>query len=195
MCQCKYGSTDVTGKKLRTDRGGRVSSRRLVVLVFIAALPQHSVATSNPDVIEEVRCTEIAFSLAVENRDKDAFALLLDADARFIGGTVLKGRNAVVEAWAVFMTNGGPKIIWRPQIVEVLETGDLAFSHGPYRVTTLDDQGDTVVEWGTFNSIWRKSKDGHWRIVFDKGNKASKPPRDEIKKLLDEPAGWCAAVG
>ena len=75
----------MTGKKLRTDRGGRFSSRRLVALVFVVALSQHSFATSNPDAVEEVRCTEIAFSLAVENGDKDAFASLVDEDARFIG--------------------------------------------------------------------------------------------------------------
>ncbi len=137
----------MTRKKLRTDCSGRFSSRLLIALVFVVALPKHSVATSNSDAVEEVRCTEFAFSLAVENRDSDAFASLVDVDARFIGGTILKGRNAVVEAWAAFFADDGPDIIWRPQIVEVLETGDLAFSHGPYRITALDDKGDSVVEW------------------------------------------------
>jgi len=169
----------------------RRSNRWLASLTILTALPLISFATSNEEAVEEVRCTEIAFSLAVENKANNAFADLIDVDARFIGRNVLKGRSAVIEAWAVFLAEDGPHIMWRPQIVEVLESGDLAFSHGPYRITEVDDQGKTVVEWGTFNSIWRRSKDGHWKIVFDKGNSASKPPREEVRQLLDNPEGQC----
>jgi ketosteroid isomerase-like protein len=46
--------------------------------------------------------------------------------------------------------------------VQVLDSGTLAISSGPVK----DPAGKAV---GTFNSIWRRDKDGQWRVVFDKG--------------------------
>ena len=54
---------------------------------------------------------------------------------------------------------------WTPESVEVLASGTLAHSSGP----VLDAGGKRV---GTFNSIWRREKDGKWRVVFDKGCEA-----------------------
>ena len=48
-------------------------------------------------------------------------------------------------------------------VVEVLESGNLALSSGPVR----NASGEEV---GRFNSIWRKEADGTWRVVFDKGS-------------------------
>jgi ketosteroid isomerase-like protein len=51
---------------------------------------------------------------------------------------------------------------WRPETVEVLESGTLALSSGP----VFDAAGQPI---GAFNSIWRLEADGRWRVVFDKG--------------------------
>jgi hypothetical protein len=51
---------------------------------------------------------------------------------------------------------------WAPEQVEVLASGMLAISSGPVR----DPNGERI---GTFNSIWRRDHDGHWRVIFDKG--------------------------
>ena len=51
---------------------------------------------------------------------------------------------------------------WRPEEVEVLESGKLAIRSGP----VLGPDGKRS---GTFNSIWRLEPDGRWRVIFDKG--------------------------
>lgn len=52
---------------------------------------------------------------------------------------------------------------WHPDVVEVLDSGELALSSGPVRLAS-------GAEAGRFNSIWRKDADGQWRVVFDKGS-------------------------
>jgi ketosteroid isomerase-like protein len=137
------------------------------------------------DATEEVRCQEIGFSKSVENTDLDQFRSFLDDDARFVGNSVLRGPEAVTNAWGVFFTEGGPLIKWRPQFVEVLEDGNLALTRGPYRMIVKGDDGNTTETWGTFNSVWRRQAGGEWRVVFDAGSQASEAPAAEIMALLD----------
>ena len=94
------------------------------------------------DPIEEVRCRETGFSVAVETGDADLFASFIDEDARFVGNSVLHGPAAIAEAWSAFFAADGPKIKWRPRFVEVLEDGKLALTRGPYRMITTDEQGN-----------------------------------------------------
>jgi ketosteroid isomerase-like protein len=136
------------------------------------------------DVENDVRCREIAFSQSVENQDAEAFASFIDADARFVGGSVQRGAEAIVAAWSVFFGESAPEILWRPQFTEVLEDGTLALSRGPYRMITVDADGATSEHWGTFNSIWRKQQDDSWKIIFDAGNDAAAPPPDDVQALL-----------
>ncbi len=106
---------------------------------------------------------ESAFAQTLAARDSQAFAMYVAVDAVFLGrlGT-LHGRAAVVAGWRPFFEGRAAPFSWSPEIVEVLESGSLALSSGPVR----DPTGRQI---GTFNSIWRRDPDGHWRVVFDKG--------------------------
>lgn len=145
-----------------------------------------AVSGSVADDSTAVRCQEIAFSQSAENRNIEAFKSFLDSDARFVGNSVLTGPDEISAAWQVFFADDGPAIKWRPQFVEVLKDGLLALTRGPYRMISRDSEGNVVEHWGTFNSVWRKNKDGKWRVVFDAGSDAAKPPDEEIQALLEE---------
>ena len=138
------------------------------------------------DVTEDVRCREIAFSQSVEVQDIDAFKSFIDPDARFVGISVNRGIDDIAAAWAVFFSDDAPDMKWRPQIIEVLDGGTLALSRGPYRMITLDPEGEPTEHWGTFNSVWRKHDDGTWKVVFDAGNTSAEAPSEEVQALLDE---------
>ncbi len=154
------------------------------LLIIVLGLAFGSTALA--DAAEQVRCREIAFSVSVETQDIALFASFIDADARFVGNSVLHGPNAIAEAWGVFFAEDGPAIKWRPQFVEILEDGKLALTRGPYRMTTHDEQGLETEHWGTFNSVWRLHEDGKWRVVFDAGSDPDETPTDEVKALLDQ---------
>jgi len=153
-----------------------------LLLTCLACLAS-TVATA--DLLHDVRCREIGFSKSAERHDLVAFRSFIDADARFVGSSVSKGVDSITEAWSVFFTAGGPTITWRPQLVEVLEDGELALSRGPYRVFATDPDGKLIENWGTFNSVWRLNEDGEWRVVFDAGSPAASEPDDATKALLD----------
>jgi ketosteroid isomerase-like protein len=108
-----------------------------------------------------VRQTETAFAKTMADRDHAAFASFLATETVFFGRGVLRGKAAVADAWKSSTREGAP-FSWAPDSVEVLDSGELGMTSGP----VFDPAGKRV---GTFNSVWRKEKDGKWRIIFDNG--------------------------
>lgn len=155
------------------------------MLLLVFALPPADAGSERQAVV----CAEVAFSKAAERRDLAAFSDLLDDDARFVTGEVLRGPEAITGAWAPFFEADGPAIRWRPAIVEVIDDGTLAVSRGPYRIRGRDADGNTRESWGTFNSVWRRTPDGSWRVLFDAGGDQGKEPSEEDRRVLEaEPA-------
>ena len=82
----------------------------------------------------------------------------------------LRGRQVVADAWKRFYDKPEAPFSWKPETVEVLDSGTLALSSGP----VFDPAGKNVA---TFTSIWRLEAPGTWRIVFDKGNDVCDCPK------------------
>jgi ketosteroid isomerase-like protein len=111
----------------------------------------------------EVFVAESSFAASMAKRDLDAFASHVSSEAIFFGDTaVMRGKRAVIDGWRPFFEKPTAPFSWKPDVIEVLPSGDLAISNGP----VFDPAGKRV---GSFNSIWRREPDGRWRIIFDKG--------------------------
>jgi ketosteroid isomerase-like protein len=111
----------------------------------------------------KVRARETAFAKTMADRDHAAFATFVAEEALFLGAQrVLRGRAAVAEGWKPYFEGAAAPFSWRPERVEVTDSGTLAISTGP-----VFDRGGARV--GTFNSTWRLEKDGEWRVVLDIG--------------------------
>ncbi len=151
--------------------------------IALASFLLSAVAAGDP--VTDVRCHEIGFSKAAENRNLEAFTAFIHDDARFVGRSVFRGTDEITAAWQVFFTEEGPAIRWRPAFVEVLEDGELALTRGPYRVIRIDENGASVEQWGTFNSVWRRQADGTWRVVFDAGSPGDDEPDDDSRAVLE----------
>jgi ketosteroid isomerase-like protein len=145
--------------------------KSLTALLAIAGLMTASQASaeSPAELAKQVREAETAFAATMAKRDLQAFATFIADEAVFFGSTALRGRDEVVAAWKGFYVEKDAPFSWRPEIVEVLDSGELALSSGP----VFDPSGKQVA---VFNSIWRREADGRWRVVFDKGSGYCPPP-------------------
>jgi ketosteroid isomerase-like protein len=143
---------------------------KLIVLLSVFMLG----CTSVPDrglLSDEVRNAEAAFAKSMADRDLAAFAALVSDEAIFLnGGKPLRGKAAVVEHWKRFFSAPAAPFSWRPDLVEVLPSGDLAHSEGP--VSAPDGR-----VFARFYSTWRRSADGRWRVVFDNGHDVCNCPK------------------
>jgi ketosteroid isomerase-like protein len=134
----------------------------VLLFLLLASAPAPAVAVDTAELARQVRETETAFAKTMADRDWAAFKNFVAQEAVFFGRRVLRGREAVAEGWKPYFAGPAAPFSWRPEQVEVLESGTLALSSGP----VLDPDGKRN---GTFQSVWRLEADGCWRIVFDKG--------------------------
>lgn len=134
-------------------------------LIFVATLLATALAAAADlqQLTRQVHEAETAFAATMARRDIEAFASYVADDAVFFDDTsALRGRTAIVAAWKSFYEGEQAPFSWKPENVEVLESGELAHSSGP----VFDSRGRRVA---TYNSIWRRNPDGAWKVIFDKG--------------------------
>jgi ketosteroid isomerase-like protein len=113
---------------------------------------------------QQVAAAETAFAKTMADRNHAAFATFLADDTVFFSGPKpLHGKAAVAAFWQRFYEKPEAPFSWKPEQVEVLDSGTLAISTGP----VFAPGGKQIA---TFTSVWRLESGGVWRIVFDKGN-------------------------
>jgi ketosteroid isomerase-like protein len=123
---------------------------------------------TRPTAQQEVFATEKAFAKSMADRDFSVFVRFLSRDAVFFSSSGLeRGVTQIAEAWQPYFKDKVAPFSWAPDSVEVLPSGDLAWSTGVVVVN-----GNIV---GRFNSIWRREAPKTWRIVFDKGERVCPP--------------------
>jgi len=139
-----------------------VTTAALLALAGALASAAGAASLGNAELTDELRKTESAFAKTMADRDHAAFTSFLADETVFMGRKTLRGKAAVADGWKRFYDGARAPFSWNPERVEVLDSGMLGMTSGP----VYDENGQRT---GTFNSVWRRDKDGRWRIVFDIG--------------------------
>ena len=69
----------------------------------------------------------------------------------------------------------GATLTWTPVKAEMSASGDLGYTYGNYIFTAKNKDGKVIVNHGKYTSIWKKQKDGQWKVVVDMGNSSPDP--------------------
>ncbi|MGA2551385.1 MAG: nuclear transport factor 2 family protein [Burkholderiaceae bacterium] len=136
-----------------------------LVLVLAALSGCAGVSTPASRAREEaqVRATEAAFAKTMADRDSQAFAKYISAEAIFLSGKdATRDKEQIVKQWQGYFKSAQAPFSWQPETVQVLDSGGLAISSGP----VFGPDGKRIA---TFSSIWREEAPGIWRIIFDNG--------------------------
>lgn len=142
-------------------------------LLVVVALGASAVAvwSGEEDARAAIRKTDIAFSKATVDRRLDGFRDFIAEDVAAIrpNQPVVRGKKAFVESWAHNLEDPSHTLAWQPLLVEVSKSEDLGYSIGSYELKKSDASGTQVIGTGKYMTIWRKQKDGSWKVVFDSG--------------------------
>jgi ketosteroid isomerase-like protein len=120
---------------------------------------------------QQVTAAELAFAKTMADRDHAAFSSFVSEEAVFIsGGKPVRGKQAITADWKKFYASPRAPFSWKPDLVEVLPSGTLAYSTGP--VANPDGK-----IFARFNSVWRLEAPGVWRVIFDSGSDVCNCPK------------------
>jgi ketosteroid isomerase-like protein len=104
-----------------------------------------------------------------EKGTRAAFLAFLSDDAIVFRPGPVKGR----EAWSKREENG-LDLVWEPTFAVIAQSGDFGYDTGPakWRPNKKDEK---FTGHGQFVSIWKKQKDGAWKVALDCGIENPEP--------------------
>ncbi len=120
-----------------------------------------------------LRQLEADFAADVAKHGHEAFVTYFaDDGVEVVDGGSFRSREDMKkqEPWAA-----GTTLTWTPIHAEMSASNDMGFTYGNYVFVALDKEGKAVTNYGKYTSIWRKQKDGTWKVVVDMGNSSPTP--------------------
>jgi len=90
------------------------------------------------------------------------------------GEDAIQGKANIAKTMS-FLDDKKNQLLWTPVGADVSTSGDLGYTWGRYEFRSEDKDGKPIVEHGKYTSIWKKQKDGQWRVVLDMGNSSPSP--------------------
>ena len=137
----------------------------------------------------------VAVSSAAKEKSPTGPELLIQLEAEFVADVAQHGHAAFITHFAedgVEVVDGGgfdnkeairkqppwpegTSLTWTPVKAEMAASGDLGYTYGNYVYTAKNKDGKLVANYGKYTSIWKKQKDGQWKVVVDMGNSSPDP--------------------
>jgi ketosteroid isomerase-like protein len=137
----------------------------------------------------------VALCFATKPKVAQGPDLLIQLEAEFAADVVQHGHGAFVSHFAeegVEVVDGGgfdtidairkqppwpegTTLTWTPVKADMAASGDLGYTYGNYVYTAKNKEGKLGANYGKYTSIWKKQKDGQWKVVVDMGNSSPDP--------------------
>jgi ketosteroid isomerase-like protein len=116
---------------------------------------------------------EADFAKAVAEHGHAAFVSYFAEDGVELddgGGITSRDEIAKQPAWPE-----GTSLTWTPVKADMAASGDLGYTYGHYIFRSKNKEGNVVASHGKYMSVWKKQKDGSWKVVVDMGNSSPQP--------------------
>jgi uncharacterized protein (TIGR02246 family) len=123
----------------------------------------------------EIRAAEAAMMAAGEEKGAAGYMSYYADDAVELpnGEAALQGKEAIAKTMD-FLNDENNRLTWTPTHVDVAASGDLGYTYGNYEFRSIGEDGKPTSERGKYATVWKKQKDGSWKVVLDIGNASSR---------------------
>ena len=130
-------------------------------------------AKASPDTLRQM---EAEFMKATAERGSQGYLSYYADDAVEVpnGAPLIQGKTNIAKTMG-FLDQKDNHLTWTPVGADISASGDLGYTYGNYEFRSKDKDGKPVVDHGKYTSIWKKQKDGSWKVVLDMGNGSPEP--------------------
>jgi len=148
----------------------------LFVLVVVSPNGHPSASASTKTKADTLIQLEADFMKAAVERGSQGYMSFYADDAAELpnGENVLQGKENIAKTMG-FLDQKDNHLTWTPVHADMAASGDLGYTYGTYEFRSKDKDGKPTVEYGKYASIWKKQKDGGWKVVMDMGNSSPSP--------------------
>lgn len=117
---------------------------------------------------EEILQVERDFCQFVKEKGlKEGFLYFADENAVLNrDNKIIKGKKSI-ENYFEKQDLLNIQLEWKPDFVDISESGDMAYSYGSYFLRSVNDSGERTENKGIFHTVWKRQKDGSWKYVYD----------------------------
>ena len=146
------------------------------VAIFLAGALTTHLMHAITDPREALMQADRDFDKATAAKGVDGWVSFFAEDGKMYGrgGDLVTGRAGIRELMAPRFADPKATLRWEPTFAAVSKSGDLGYTTGKSKGRTVED-GKLMEREGRYLSIWRKQKDGSWKVEIDHGNAG--PPR------------------
>lgn len=81
--------------------------------------------------------------------------------------SIAEGKEAISKLIAGFFALPDLKISWHVDRADVARSGNLGYTSGAYEMTFKDATGKPLSDRGKYVTVWKKKKEGTWKVLLD----------------------------
>jgi ketosteroid isomerase-like protein len=143
---------------------------------FFFPLALHTAQTPASSDVDTLRALETAMMTAAAEKGAAGYISFYADDAVELpdGAPALYGKNEISNAMQ-FLNDKNNRLSWTPVAVSVSESRDLAYTYGLFLLRSIGRDGKPNFQHGKYTTIWKKQKDGQWKVILDMGNSSPTP--------------------
>ena len=150
----------------------------VLVTMTLAAVSgsRSSAADPTATTAETLRTLEAEFMKAALARGSQGYMSYYADDAVELpnGAAAIRGKENIAKTMG-FLDSKDNQLTWTPVYADISASGDLGYTYGTFEFRSKDKDGKPTVGHGKYTSVWRKQKDGSWKVVLDMGNDSPEP--------------------
>jgi ketosteroid isomerase-like protein len=141
------------------------------LVLLLAAFMLGTLANSQSDGSAVLMKIEGEFMKAAADRGSQGYLSYYSEDAVEVpnGAAILQGKAEIARTMG-FLDSPDNHLTWAPVGAGIAGSGDLGYTYGTYEFRSKDKEGKPVVSHGKYTTIWKKQKDGGWKVALDMGN-------------------------
>ena len=149
-----------------------------LVATILLPISEPTVSASPKATAETLKQLEGEFMKAAAERGSAGYmSYYADAAVEVPNGHVIIPGKANIAATMGFLDDKNNRLTWTPVGADISESGDLGYTYGTFEFRSKDKNGKPTVDYGNYTSIWKKQKDGSWKVVLDMGNATPAPKK------------------
>ena len=145
----------------------------VAIVVLLGLDTARAQSSSGADTLRQL---EADFMKAAAERGSQGYMSYYAEDAVELpnGADMIQGKESIAKSMS-FLDQKDNHLTWTPIFADMAASGDLGYTFGTYEFRSKDKDGKPTVEYGKYASVWKRQKDGSWKVVMDMGNASPSP--------------------